>query len=466
MALSSRERIDCRVAVAGGGCAGLSAALAAAESGADVVVLEKAPEEERGGNTRFSDAQMRFPHRADSYWPRSYSVDEMRGDLLRISGGRANQELIEVLARESAGAVEWLSGLGLEWEEGFPHARGYRRHPRGGGAALLEALYAEAERRGVRVLYETAMREVLSDSGGRTMGVRAEGPTGPVEIAAGATVLACGGFQANAEMRLEHLGRPAETAVLRGSRHDTGEGITTALAAGAQPAGDWAGYHAAVIDARSAAVECGMTAVYNFQMGIIVDGEGRRFLDEGEDFRDHTYAKFGREVIEKAAGKAFCIFDQQTYPRPEFQLAWRPVGPPFEADTLGGLAEQLGVSEKGLARTVGEFNAAVAPGEADFDRLDGKGTRGISPAKSNWALPLVEPPFVGLPVTGGITFTFGGVKTDAEARVIDRSGGAIAGLYAAGEMVGGFYYGNYPGATSVLRGVVFGRIAGAKAARG
>jgi len=461
----AQERIECQVAVVGGGCAGLSAALAAAEAGAQVMVLEKASREERGGNTRFSDAQMRFPHRADAYWPRSYSVDEMRADLLRISGGRANRALVEILAQESAGAVEWLSALGLEWEEGFPHARGYRRHPRGGGSALLDALYAEAERQGVQVMYGTAARELLIDGRGRVTGVRAVGPAGAIEVQAGAVVLACGGFQANAEMRLEHLGRPAENVILRGSRHDTGEGITMALAAGAQPAGDWAGYHAAVIDARSAAVECGVTALYNFQMGIIVDGEGHRFLDEGEDFRDHTYAKFGRVILERAGGAAFSIFDQQMYSRPEFQGAWRPVGPPVVADTLEGLAEGLGVSEAGLLRTVREFNAAVAPGELDLDRLDGKATRGISPPKSNWALPLVEPPFVGLAVTGGITFTFGGLKTDRQAGVIDRSGQAIAGLYAAGEMVGELYYGNYPGATSVLRGVVFGRIAGANAAR-
>jgi tricarballylate dehydrogenase len=276
-------------------------------------------------------------------------------------------------------------------------------------------------------------------------------------------VLASGGFQANAAMRVEHLGRFAEGLILRGSRHDTGDGIRMALDIGAQAAGQWGDYHSAVIDARSPKTECGVTGLYNFQMGIIVDGQGRRFLDEGEDFRDNTYVKFSKAMIEQAAGTAFCVFDQQMVRRPEFQRAWYPVAPPIEASTIEELASALGIAPEALERTVREFNAAVEPGELDLDRLDGKGTRGISPAKSNWAMALIEPPFVAVPVTGGITFTFGGLKSDARARVLDTDGRAIEGLYAAGELVGELYYYNYPGATSVLRGAVFGRIAGREA---
>ena len=199
-------------------------------------------------------------------------------------------------------------------------------------------------------------------------------------------------------------------------------------------------------------------------MGIIVDGQGKRFLDEGEDFRDNTYVKFGKAIIEEADGRAFCIFDQQMYGRPEFQRAWRPVGEPIICDSIKELALALGIPTDGLVQTVRVFNAAVRPGELDLDRLDGKRTEGISPPKSNWAVALEEPPFVAVPVTGGITFTFGGLKVDGSARVLDTAGRVIEGLYAVGETMGEVYYYNYPGATSVLRGAVFGRIAGRHAA--
>ena len=458
------ESVD--VVVVGGGIAGLSAALSAAEVGARVVLLEKAPLAERGGNTRFADAQMRFPHEADEYGDRTYTPEEFRDDLMRISRGRANPELVEVLVEQGADAVEWLSGLGVEWEAGYPHTAGYRRMPSAGGQGLVDLLFRRAEGLGVACSYDTPAQELLLDEQGTVRGVRARSPDGLVDLlASGGVVLASGGFQANVAMRVAHLGRFADGLILRGSRHDTGEGIQMALAAGAQAAGQWGDYHSAVIDARSPKMECGVTALYNFQMGIIVDAQGRRFLDEGEDFRDHLYVKFGKAIVEEADGLAFCIFDQQMYGRPEFHRAWRPVGPPTTSESIEGLAEALEIPAQSLTRTVDEFNAAVQPGELDLDRLDGKGTAGMAPPKSNWAMRLEEPPFVAVPVTGGITFTFGGLKVDASARVHDTTGRAIEGLYGAGEVIGEIFYYNYPGATSVLRGAVFGRIAGREAAR-
>ena len=207
-----------------------------------------------------------------------------------------------------------------------------------------------------------------------------------------------------------------------------------------------------------------MTALYNYQMGIIVDGRGKRFLDEGEDFRDHTYVTFSKAIIDEADGTAFCLFDQQMVQREEFARAWRPVGPPIEGGSIRELAEKLPVPPDQLEATVRDYNAAVQPGAFDLDRLDGKRTKGIAPPKSNWAMPLTEPPFVAIPVTGGITFTFGGLKVDTGARVIDVSGRVIDGLYAAGEPMGEIFYYNYPGASSVIRGAVYGRIAGEHAA--
>jgi tricarballylate dehydrogenase len=199
-------------------------------------------------------------------------------------------------------------------------------------------------------------------------------------------------------------------------------------------------------------------------MGIFVDADGRRFLDEGEDYRDHTYVKFSKFIVEEAGGEAWCIFDQQAYQREEFARAWRPVGPPIEAASLRELAERTDLPHENLMETIAEFNSAIQPGEYNLDTLDGKGTRGISPPKSNWALPISEPPYVAIPVTGGITFTFGGVKCDTTARVYDTRGRVMDGLYAAGEPMGEIFYFNYPGASSVIRGAVYGKIAGADAA--
>lgn len=453
------------VVVVGGGIAGLSTALSAVEAGATVALLEKAPKGERGGNTRFADAQFRFPHEADQYGARSYREDDFRDDLLRLSRGRANRELIDVLVSDAAAAVEWLTSHGVSWDEGFPHTAGYRRRPAQGGQGLVDTLFARCDIAGIDVRYEHAAQQLIRDEAGRVRAVRVRTPDGLADFEArGGVVLACGGFQANVQMRVAHMGRFADALILRGSRYNTGEGIQMALDIGAQAAGQWGDYHSAVIDARSPKTECGVTALYNFQMGIIVDTQGRRFLDEGEDWRDNTYVKFGKAIVEHADGLAFCIFDQQMYRRPEFQRAWYPVAPPIVADTLEELAAALELPVAAFAGTVREFNAAVQPGDFDLDRLDGKSAAGITPPKTNWAMPIIEPPFVAVPVTGGITFTFGGLKVDTSARVIDTAGRVIDGLYAAGEPIGEIYYYNYPGATSCLRGCVFGRIAGRHAA--
>jgi tricarballylate dehydrogenase len=461
----ARERFSFDVVVVGGGIAGLSAAVSACEAGADVVLLEKAPRQGRGGNTRFADAQMRFPHEADEYGARPYSVDEMYADLMRISRGRANAELIRVLCENARSAAEWLTDLGLEWEAGYPHTAGYRRSPRTGGAGLVDLLHRRFEGLGGKVSYETGATGLIVDELRRIRGVRATGPDGVVDVEArGGVILASGGFQANVQMRVAHLGRFADSLILRGSRYNTGEGLMMAIAAGAQPAGQWGDYHSAVLDARSPKIECGVTALYNYQMGIFVDKEGQRFLDEGEDFRDHTYVKFSKFIVEQVGGEAWCIFDQQAYQREEFARAWRPVGPPIEAASLKELAALIEVPAENLMDTVGAFNAAIQPGTYDLDRLDGKRTAGITPPKSNWALPLDRPPYIAIPVTGGITFTFGGLKCDTTARVIDTRGVVMEGLYAAGETMGELFYYNYPGASSVIRGAVYGRIAGRDAA--
>ena len=459
------SRIDCDVLIAGSGISGLSAAISAREQDAEVILIEKAPIEERGGNTKFADAQIRYPHPSDEFHPRDYTEDDYRNDFMRLSQGRANPELIEVIVKNAADTVEWLTYRGIEWEAGYPHTSGYRRSPIAGGLGLVNTLCRIAEGLGIAFSYETSAQRLIVNTEGNVIGCRAQTPEEYLDIyARGGVILATGGFQPNVQMRVARLGRFADSLILRGSRYNTGEGILMALDIGARPAGQWGDYHSAVLDARSPKEECGVTALYNYQMGIIVDQNGKRFLDEGEDFRDNTYVKFSKYIIDHAGGLAFSVFDDKMVSRPEFHRAWRPVGEPYQANTLVELAEKLGILPTALVQTVEEFNAAVQPGELDLDRLDGKHTEGISPPKSNWAIPLDTPPFTAVPVTGGITFTFGGLKTNENGQVINTSDKVIPGLYAAGEPIGEIYYYNYPGATSVIRGAVFGRITGRHAA--
>jgi tricarballylate dehydrogenase len=449
--------------VAGAGIAGLSAAVEGAELGARVVLLEKAPREGRGGNTRFSDAQIRAPHPADAYSPIGTTREAFVEDFLRVTHGRASRELVEILADRAAETLDWLTERGISWEPGFPHTATYRRKPVGGGLALVDALFARAERLGVDVRYETAARALLQDERGRVVGLRALGPEGfGVHLAGGGVVIATGSYAADPERRTRYLGPWAEGLIVRGTRYNTGEGLQLMLDVGAQPVGQWGDYHSAVLDAASPRVEGGKTAIYIYQLGLIVNREGRRFLDEGVDFRDNTYVIFSKAIVQQPGGVCYCVLDQQARRDPAWDRGVFTITPPHEADTLGGLAAAIGVPVGPFVEGVGAYNAAVDTATAfDPDRKDGRAARGIpgQPDKSNWALRIEEPPFLAFAVTGGITFAFGGVKTDARSRVIDTRGKIIPGLYAAGEPQGEFYFYNYPGATSVLRGCVFGRIA-------
>jgi tricarballylate dehydrogenase len=370
---------------------------------------------------------------------------------------------VEVLADRAAETLDWLTALGISWEPGFPHTATYRRKPVGGGLAVVDALFARAERLGVEVRYETAARSLLQDDAGHVVGIRALGPEGFRNWSArGGVVMATGSYAANPEMRARYLGAWAENLIVRGTRYNTGEGLEMLLAAGAQAVGQWGDYHSAVLDAHSPRVEGGKTAIYIYQLGVIVNQEGRRFLDEGIDFRDNTYVVFSKAMVQQPGGVCYCILDQQARRDPGWARGVFTITPPAEAATLAGLAAAIGVPVATFVDELGAYNAAVDTSTPfDPDRKDGRAARPIAgqPAKSNWALRLEEPPFMAFAVTGGITFAFGGVKTDAMARVIDTRGAVIPGLYAAGEPQGEFYFHNYPGATGVLRGCVFGRLA-------
>jgi tricarballylate dehydrogenase len=483
------------VVVVGGGNAALCAALAAREGGASVLLLEKAPEAERGGNSFFTAGGFRFAHEGLEDLRRDiladltdgearvvdlppYTEDEFLDDLLRVTENCCDFELASHLVKQSRATVAWMRRQGIRFilmfgrqayrvGERFRFWGGLTVEAVGGGPGLVEMLYERAAAAGVDVRYGLGAERLLLDQRGAVRGLVTRSRQGFGEVPCRAAVLASGGFEANPEWRTRYLGPDWDLAKVRGTRHNTGEGIRMALEAGAQPYGHWSSCHAVAWDLN--APPFGDRRVgdnfqkHSYPLGIIVNARGRRFVDEGADFRNYTYARYGREILKQPGRAAFQIFDQKTVAllREEYRI--REVTR-AEADRIEELARRLEIDAEGLARTVREFNAAVQEGTFNPAVLDGKGTRGISPPKSNWALPLDSPPYVGFAVTCGITFTFGGLRVDTGARVLDLTDQPIPGLYAAGELVGGLFYHNYPGGTGLMAGSVFGKSAGEGAA--
>ena len=484
------------VVVVGAGNAALCAALAARERGAGVLVLERAPEELRGGNTRFTAGAMRVVYdgiddilalvpdlgeheRATTDFG-AYPAERFFDDMARVTEYRANPDLVEALVRESLPTLRWMRGKGIRFMPMYGRQAfevdGRRRfwggltiEAWGGGPGLVDAAFAAAARAGIEVRYGTrAVGLAMDDS--RVAGVRVRTPDGAGgTIAARAVVLAAGGFEANAEWRTRYLGPGWDLAKVRGTRFNTGDGIRMALDAGALSTGNWSGCHAVGWDRN--APPFGDLAVgdgfqkHSYPFGIMVNARGERFCDEGADFRNYTYARYGRAILEQPGQFAWQVFDAKVERllRDEYRI--RQVTR-AEADTLEALADKLdGVDAARFLETVRAFNRAVRRG-APFDPTvkDGRGTDGLAVPKSNWANPLDTPPFKAFAVTCGITFTFGGIAIAPNARVLDTAGAPIPGLHAAGEMVGDLFYFNYPGGTGLTAGAVFGRAAGHAAA--
>jgi tricarballylate dehydrogenase len=483
------------VVVVGGGNAGLCAAISAREAGAAVTLLEAAPPELAGGNSAFTAGLMRTtfrgiddiralsPELTDEEVARtdfgSYPPEQFLADLGRVTEYRCDPDLAETLVSASYATLLWMRDHGVRFAPAYGR-QAYRVEGRfvfwggvalevvGGGPGLVAALTGEAVRMGVDVRYDARAQHLLHDDEG-VHGVRARvaGRTGDLDCAA--VVLAAGGFQADASWRARYLGPGWDLAKVRGTRFDTGDGIRMALDAGASPAGNWSGCHAVSWDRN--APEFGDLTIgdgfqkHSYPLGIMVNARGERFLDEGADFRNFTYAKYGRVVLAQPGQFAWQVFDAQVAHLLRHEYRIRQVTR-VAAGTLPDLAGLLeGVDPAGFLRTVTRYNEAVRR-EIRFDPnvLDGRGTDGLDPPKSNWANSLEVPPFEAFAVTCGITFTFGGVRIDTDARVVDVAGRAIPGLYACGEMAGGIFYFNYPGGSGLTTGSVFGRAAGRHAA--
>ncbi len=483
------------VIVVGGGNAALSAALSAAEHGARVLVLERAPQEKRGGNSAFTGGGFRMVHAGAEDIRRvvpdltddeigrtdfgTYSAEQYLDDLFRITQYHIDPELAEVIVQNSTDTVLWLRGRGVRFvpnygRQAYNHQGKFKFfggvviYANGGGVGLVEAQYKSAEQLGIEVRYGARACSLIRERGA-VVGVRVETDGIEEDVCAPAVVLACGGFEANREWRTRYLGPSWDLAKVRGTRYNTGDGLRMALDIGAQSYGQWSGCHSVAWEryASEFGDVDGHHAGYrhSYPFGIMVNADGARFLDEGADFRNYTYAKYGRVVLQQPGSYAWQVFDSQVTHllRDEYKLRGATK---VKADTLEELvAKMQDVSIQGFMDTVRAYNNAVQA-EVEFNPniKDGRGTVGLLINKSNWANALTKPPFEAYSVGCGITFTFGGLKIDTATRVLDIEDQPLSGLYAAGELVGGLYYFNYPGSTGLMAGAVFGRLAGREAA--
>lgn len=484
------------VIVVGAGNAALCAALAASEAGASVTVLECAPRTSRGGNSAFTAGAMRVvyngvedllelvPDLSESEIQStdfgSYTAEQFFDDMARVTEYRADPDLLEVMVYESLDALKWMRSQGVRFvplfgRQGFnidgvfTFWGGLTVEVIGGGPGLVDALSNACEERGIPILYETRAQQLTLDDHGAISGVMVTNNGTTRQLLGRSVVLACGGFQANAEWRARYLGYGWDLAKVRGTQFNTGDGIRMAIDIGASTAGHWSGCHAVQWDRN--APEFGDLAVgdgfqkHSYPFGIVVNQLGQRFIDEGADFRNYTYAKYGRDVLNQPGQVAWQVFDAKVahLMRDEYSI---PQVTKVTADTIEELAARMdGMNADAFIDSVREFNAAVDTNVAfDPNVKDGRRTVGLTIPKSNWANPLDTPPFSAYMVTCGITFTFGGLRITPKAEVVSTSEKPIPGLYACGELVGGLFYFNYPGGSGLTAGSVFGRIAGTEAA--
>jgi tricarballylate dehydrogenase len=466
--------------IVGCGIAGTSAAVAALQAGLSVTLLERAPEEDFGGNSRWTEAYLRMKNDAEvsddfeEQFARNAGLNLDLNVLDAVAGEYAHwpsfvkahplpdPELITHFARSVPPTIAWLKSFGLRFgpQPIYLLTQSTTRiAAQGGGLALIERLMREAVALGADVRFRTTAVDLLRDGDGRIAGVRAVDPQGNHgEIRARVTLLASGGFQGNPEMMIHYLGAHAARIrpVARGGYYNKGEGIRMALAAGAAPAGDYGSYHAEPVDPRSRQPEA---VVHIYPYGILVNKRGLRFVNEGPGMVDAWYDPITRTIAEQPEGICWVIFDAKVEEIPRWKTCIRSDVPPNEAPTLEALVAQLDLPAATL-QTIAAFNRACPPATGEFKpfELDHRATRGLTPEKSHWCRLIDRPPFRAYPIISANCFTFGGLKVNTHAQVLDNDGKVMPGLYAAGETVG-LYHQVYTGATSVLRGAVFGRTA-------
>ena len=487
----SRSNDDVDVIVVGGGNAGHSAAHAAARRRRRVLLLERGVEDSAGGNSYYTAGAFRFAHgglgdleqliepddrNAFAEVP-AYTREMFFTDMDKVTSGRNNPGLTAVLVDDSREALSWLHEVGIRFrlmyerqayqnnDGSFTFWGGIHVGSVDGGRGLMEQHARASKEEGVAVRYgATAYSLVTEDD--IVVGVRFTDQDGSDrEICAESVVLAAGGFEADAEKRRRYLGEEWVNAKVRGTPLNTGKMLDAALGIGAAPHGDWTSCHSVAWDAgypdnESNREFTNQLTRSGYPLGIIVNTAGQRFVDEGEDFRNFTYAKFGAEILRQPGGIAFHIFDSVTRPMLRSEEYDMPGATEYVADTIEDLAGHMSVDPNALAQTVAAFNAGIDISTSFDPSVKDHRTSRVRPLKSNWAVAIDQPPFHAFPVTCGITFTFGGLAADSHGRVLDGDRNPIAGLYACGEMLGGLFIGNYPSGTGLTSGTVFGRRCG------
>ncbi|KAI6044836.1 hypothetical protein EDC04DRAFT_2640017 [Pisolithus marmoratus] len=500
--------------VVGGGHAGASAALAAAESGCiNVLIVEKAPDEWMGGNGYFTAGAFRTVHggladllpivrnitleQAQEIDVEPYSLDDFVGDIMRLGDNKPDAVLVETMVRHSRDAVEWLARVvNVPFMLSFhrqAYAVGGRQKFWGGvalsvedgGKGLIKADMEALKKTGVDIWFKTPALRLINESGEVT-GVIVYKDGQEVSLKASSIILACGGYEASVELRMKHLGSDWERARVRGTPFNTGDGIGMAQAVGAKLVGDWLGCHSTCWDANASA-DAGDRELSNqctksgYPLGIMVNIEGERFIDEGEDFRNYTYAKCGRAILSQPEGFAFQVWDANMSPFLRKEEYGDGVVEKIIASSIEELADKM--AEHGLRDktnsldTISEYNSAVSRYKVEKPNSqwdpavkDGlstqSSTKSLTVPKSNWAVAIDTAPFLAVKVACGITFTFGGLAIDPDtAGVLSEAGQPIPGLFCTGELVGNLYYSNYPGASGLTAATVFGRKAGLRAAK-
>ncbi len=490
-----------KVIIVGSGNAALCAGIAALEKGSEVVMIEKADIKEAGGNSRYTAGAMRFVYNSqEELIPLlqnpsddrlgttefgNYTREKFAADLESFNEGRPLSLQQKILIDQSYNTLSWLSNHHVKFEPIYNRQSfqkngqfifwgGLTLAAHGEGPGLVDAELKEFTRLGGEIQYETEGLQLITEIR-KVIGIKCRNPKGDMNLYADSVILACGGFEANADMRRKYLGEKWATAKVRGTRHNLGKGLEMALAIGAGFNGLATGCHAVPMDAHMPDygnlglpyIERKLYRKISYFLGIMLNAEGERFVDEGENFRNYTYAQLGAALLDQPGQTAWQIFDSKVenllYSEYRFHDASF-----VEADTLENLIRKMeGIDAQRALSTILEYNEAVNVA-TPFDPtiLDGKSTNGLTINKSNWANQLDAPPYRAFPVTCGITFTYGGLHIDKDAAVLDTDHERIEGLYACGELVGGVFYNGYPGGSGLTSGAVFGRIAGYSAAGG
>ena len=452
------------VIVIGGGNSGVCAAIAAAERDCSVLVIEAAPADMRGGNTRHT-RNLRAMHDAPTdVLTDRYSFEEYWDDLMRVTKGVTNNDLAELTLRGSAALTAWLSARGVRFQAALTGTLNLGRTNAfflGGGRAMLNALCRHAETVGVQFIYDAEVDDVqLTD--GFCEGIVVNWNDRRLTLSCKQLVTAAGGFEANLDWLAEGWGDAAKNFLVRGTPYNKGKILRSLLDHGAKPVGALDQCHAVAIDARAPKYDGGIASRLDaVPFAVVLNKDADRFYDEGEDFWPKRYAIWGRLVAGQPDQIAYAIIDSQGVNR--FMLS---VFTPIVDDTIEGLAEQLGLPPDATRSTIDAYNTACPAGQIDQSILDGKSTKGLTPEKTNWSAPISTPPFYGYPLRPGITFTYMGVAVNERAQILMADGRPFANMFAAGEIMAGNILGQgYLAGIGMTIGGVFGRIAGEEAAR-